>query len=163
MFFLSDSQQKEKNISFYCSQLYTNVGSFFYKSIICKNLNSLSSNFCIHGPSMVWPKNTIFAVYSKKFRKFPILLKIGIWTPTPWGYCGRHCENVCKFFFAKFGFRVKKHDFRENPIRFLQNSLDYIPKIGFREKLFFTIFAIFPQLYNFRKIIFFCNSTIFAK
>jgi hypothetical protein len=30
------------------------------------------------GRKTVWPKNTIFAVYSEKFRKFPILLKIGI-------------------------------------------------------------------------------------
>jgi hypothetical protein len=36
--------------------------------------------------------------------------------PTPWGYCGGHCKNVCKIFFAKIRFRVKKHDFCNNPI-----------------------------------------------
>jgi hypothetical protein len=70
-------------------------------------------------PHGVWPKNMIFAVYSKKFRKFPISLKNGIRTPHPIR-----------------GFRVKKHNFCENPIGFLQNSPDCIQKIGFREKLF---------------------------
>jgi hypothetical protein len=44
--------------------------------------------------------------------------------PTPWGYCGGHCEKVCSKFFAKIGFRVEKHDFRKNPRGFLQNSPD---------------------------------------
>jgi hypothetical protein len=102
-----------------------------------------------HFPT-VWPKNTIFAVYIKKFCKFPILLKNGIRTPTPWGYCGGHCENVCKNFFAKIGFRVKKHNFCENPIGFLLNSPDYIyPENWIPRTTFFTIFVNFLQLYDF--------------
>jgi hypothetical protein len=37
---------------------------------------------------------------------------------------------------AKIRFRVEKHDFCNNPIGFSRNSPDYIPKIGFSEKLF---------------------------
>jgi hypothetical protein len=44
-------------------------------------------------------------------------------------------KMFANFFFAKIGFRVEKHDFCKNPIRFLRNSPDYIPKIGFRKKL----------------------------
>jgi hypothetical protein len=46
-------------------------------------------------------------------------------------------------FFAKIGFRVKKHDFRENPIGFFRNSPDSIPKIGFCEKLFSRFLQFF--------------------
>jgi hypothetical protein len=42
---------------------------------------------------VVWPKNTIFAVYSKKFRKFPILLKTGIRTPHPMGILRRTLQK----------------------------------------------------------------------
>jgi hypothetical protein len=78
----------------------------------------------------VWPKNTIFAVYSEKFRKFPILLKIGIWTPHPMGILWQTLRKCLQIFFAKIRFQVKKHDFRENPIGFSQNFPDPIPKIG---------------------------------
>jgi hypothetical protein len=49
---------------------------------------------------------------------------------------------------AKIRFQVEKHYFCNNPIEFLQNSPDPIPKIGFREKLFFQ----FSQFFRYHKI-----------
>jgi hypothetical protein len=31
--------------------------------------------------------------------------------PTPWGYCGGHCKNVCKFFLQKLDFGSKNTNF----------------------------------------------------
>jgi hypothetical protein len=47
----------------------------------------------------VWPKNTIFAVYSEKFHKFMILLKNGIQTPPPHGDTA---ADIAKMFAKNF-------------------------------------------------------------
>jgi hypothetical protein len=57
-----------------------------------------------------------------------------------------------KFFFAKIGFWVKKHDFCKNPIGFCQNSLQSLLQKVVSAKNFFP---------DFRKL--FCCLLIFAK
>jgi hypothetical protein len=51
--------------------------------------------------------------------------------------------------FAKFGFRVEKHNFCKKAIGFLPNSPDPFPKIGFRKKLFsqFLRFFRYPTIF----------------
>jgi hypothetical protein len=73
---------------------------------------------------------------AKNSANFRFRLKAGFEPPTPWGYCGGHCKNVCKKFFCKNRISGQKHNFCKNPIGFLQNSPDYIAKIGFHEKRF---------------------------
>jgi hypothetical protein len=53
----------------------------------------------------VWPKNTIFEVYSKKFRKFPILLKKRDSNPPPHGGTA---ADIAKMFAKIF---LQKSDF----------------------------------------------------
>jgi hypothetical protein len=64
----------------------------------------------------VWSKNTIFAQYSKKFFKNPILLKKAGFKPsTPWGNSGGHCENVGITCLAKIGFCDENTIFADFP------------------------------------------------
>jgi hypothetical protein len=72
----------------------------------------------------VWPKNTIFEVYSKKFRKFPILLKTGIRTPHPMGILQQTLRKCLLKFFCKNRISGRK-------TRFLQKSDRYTAKIVF--------------------------------
>jgi hypothetical protein len=58
--------------------------------------------------------------------------------------------DIAKMFakkFAKIGFWVEKHNFRDNPIGFLQNSPDSIKKIGLCKKLF-SPFLLFFRYYT---------------
>jgi hypothetical protein len=132
----------------------------------------------------VWPKNTIFAVYSEKFRKFPISLKNGIRTPHPMGILRRTLRKGLLKIFRENRISGTKTRFSRKSARIFAkfpglNRENRIPR-----KTFFTIFADFPQLYDFREVNFlhdpfrenriprktfarfsriFRNSTIFAK
>jgi hypothetical protein len=86
----------------------------------------------------VWLKNTIFAIYSKKFRKFPDFAKKRDSNPLPHGDVAAGIVKMfAKKILQKADFAAKKTIFCNNPIGFLQNSPGPLLKIGFHEKLFF--------------------------
>jgi hypothetical protein len=113
----------------------------------------------------VWSKNTIFAVYSKKFRKFPISLKSGILTPYPMGIIWRTLQKCLQIFFAKIGFWVVKHDFCKNPIGFPRNSPKPFAKNFFPDfRKLFRCLPIFAKKLDFlHKSAFFAKNGVFAK
>jgi hypothetical protein len=61
-------------------------------------------------------------------------------------------KMFAKFFFAKIGVWVKKTRFSQKSDRIFAKFPGPYPKNRIPQKTFFTIFTIFPQLYNFREI-----------
>jgi hypothetical protein len=111
-----------------------------------------SKPYTLAGFEPVWPKNTIFAVYSEKFRKFPISLKNRIRTPYPMGILRRTLRKCLLKIFRENRISGRKTRFSRKSDRIFAkfprlNRENRIPR-----KTVFTIFADFPQLYDFRDI-----------
>jgi hypothetical protein len=111
--------------------------------------------------------------------------KTGFEPPTPWGYSGRHCENVCKIFLQKSDFASKntifakirsdfckiprtlsrKLDSTKNFFHDFRNFRDFSASLGFWQKNNSSIISakiLFPD-FLFTKSRFLRKTPIFAK
>jgi hypothetical protein len=109
---------------------------FFLRTYVPASIHFGLPKLCSHGVASytVWSKNTIFGIYSEKFRSNPILPRTGIWTHFPMGKLRQTLQKCLLNFFCENSFSRQKTRFSLESDRVSQHpiaKIGVLPKIGF--------------------------------